>query len=90
MALNEVDVAPTVDSFRPLSEHEEQTPNTFFGGPPVLYFHSSNATVIVSKSQVEETPVLKRLRPEESTDEQSGEPYDDVAIENVNVWVSSR
>jgi nucleotide-sensitive chloride channel 1A len=90
MALEEIDVAPTIESYKPLSEHEEQTPPTFFGGPPVLYLYSPKATVVVSKSQLEETPVLKRLRSAESTDELDGEANVDIAIDNVDIWVSSR
>ncbi len=88
MAIEEVDSAPTVDSFQPLAEHQAQTPSTFFGGPPVLYLHAPKAKILVSKSQFEETPVLKRLLASQSAD--GTEESDEVAIYNVDVWVSSR
>lgn len=91
MALEEVNDAPTVESFKPLSEHQQQTPSTFFGGPPVLYLHSPKATVLLSKSQLNETPVLKRLIDEASHNElHEGDQDAEYAIRNVDIWVSSR
>ncbi len=35
----------------PLSEHQSQTPETYFGGKPVLHYHATGATALIPTSQ---------------------------------------
>lgn len=42
-----------MDSYKILSEHQSQTPETFFGGKPVLHLHCSDAKVLVSRQNLE-------------------------------------
>ena len=96
MALEAVSELPTVDSFTPLSEHQSQTPGTFFGGKPVLHCHSPTTNLVVSLAQYEQTSALHELstapqnqggsntRPNEASTE------DDVVISGIDVWVTSR
>ncbi|KAI1768078.1 hypothetical protein GGR53DRAFT_462831 [Hypoxylon sp. FL1150] len=45
---------PSADNdFQPLSEYQAQTPDTFFDGKPVLYFHDENVKAWVSAEQHE-------------------------------------
>lgn len=46
---------PSADNdFQPLSEYQAQTPDTFFDGKPVLYFHDENVKAWVSAEQRED------------------------------------
>lgn len=42
------------NDFLPLSEYQAQTPETFFEGKPVLYFHDENIKAWVSHEQYEQ------------------------------------
>jgi len=42
---------PSLDDYTPLSEHQAQTPATFFGGKPVLHYHATSAKAYLPKSQ---------------------------------------
>ncbi|KAH8898549.1 hypothetical protein GQ53DRAFT_742561 [Thozetella sp. PMI_491] len=42
---------PALTDYTTLSEHQESTPETFFGGKPVLYYHATGAKAWLSKSQ---------------------------------------
>ncbi|KAI1753573.1 regulator of volume decrease after cellular swelling-domain-containing protein [Xylaria castorea] len=42
------------NDFLPLSEYQAQTPETFFEGQPVLYFHDENIKAWVSEEQYEQ------------------------------------
>ncbi|XXH00496.1 hypothetical protein Hte_006842 [Hypoxylon texense] len=45
---------PSADNdFQPLSEYQAQTPDTFFDGKPVLYYHDENVKAWVSTEQHE-------------------------------------
>lgn len=61
MALEVIRSAPQLDAFTPLSEHQSQTPGTFFGGRPILYFHTSNASLSIDAHQLESSPAFSAL-----------------------------
>ncbi|KAI1651970.1 regulator of volume decrease after cellular swelling-domain-containing protein [Daldinia loculata] len=45
---------PSADNdFQPLSEYQAQTPDTFFDGKPILYYHDENVKAWVSNKQYE-------------------------------------
>jgi chloride channel, nucleotide-sensitive, 1A len=78
---------PSIESFVPLSEHQAQTPTSFFLGPPVLHLFSPSTTVIVSKAQLEEHTALRSLTNATPSD---GSDATDVAIQHVDLFVNSR
>jgi nucleotide-sensitive chloride channel 1A len=46
---------PVADNdFQPLSEYQAQTPETFFEGKPILYYHDENIKAWVSNEQCEQ------------------------------------
>lgn len=47
MELETINSAPSFDDFTPLSEHQSQTPGTFFGGNPVLHLYCPNSRVVL-------------------------------------------
>ncbi|GKT84382.1 FPD1 benzoylformate decarboxylase [Colletotrichum tofieldiae] len=42
---------PSLGEFTPIEEHQAQTPETFFGGKPVLHFHLEGAKAWIPASQ---------------------------------------
>ncbi|KAL0466902.1 regulator of volume decrease after cellular swelling domain-containing protein [Neurospora intermedia] len=51
MAPTTIRTPPALADFKPLEEHLRQTPETFFGGKPVLYYHATGAKAWIPKSQ---------------------------------------
>ena len=89
MAIEPVEVAPKVEDFTSLSEHQEETPNVFFGSRPVLYLYSVKAKLLVSRSQFDETPVLKKLIGA-AAEPEAQDGSDEVMLSNIDIWVSSQ
>jgi len=58
---------PSRESLTELNDFQAETPITFFGSKPVLHFHSL-ATIIISKTDLEENEVIKKLSKESATD----------------------
>lgn len=87
MAFEVIDAAPAMADFALLSEHQEQTPTTFFGGKPVLHLHATSNTIKIPSDQFAAQPDLQRLAgstPPAAADDGS------THIPGVDVWVSSR
>lgn len=61
---------PSLDSYTPLSEYQSQTPETFHGGKPVLYYHATGAKAWIPKAQRGSLPVF----PADSTASAPTEP----------------
>ncbi|KAK3402857.1 regulator of volume decrease after cellular swelling-domain-containing protein [Sordaria brevicollis] len=51
MAPTTIRTPPAIADFKPLEEHLQQTPESFFGGKPVLYYHATGAKAWIPKSQ---------------------------------------
>ena len=83
MSLTSTTSAPAIEDYTPLSEHEEQTPTSFFGAKPVLHLHTQKATIQISKTDLESQPALAELH-EGSSD------TDEARIPDIDVWVTSR
>lgn len=81
MAIRHVATAPQASDFTPLQEHQEQTPETFFGAKPVTYANYSGVTLSAPASQLHEDPVFARFST--TTD------GDDTLIQHVDIWVTS-
>lgn len=74
--------APALDSYTPLSEHQSQTPSTFFGTKPILHFHSTSVRVTASGSQEDNFPIITWNLTE-------GEGNDSSVVELVEAFVNS-
>jgi nucleotide-sensitive chloride channel 1A len=91
---------PSADNdFQPLSEYQAQTPETFFEGKPVLYYHDETIKAWVSNEQYEQLFFFSRPTSSESTSSNPSPP-ESHALDNggkhmreerkVEVFVSSR
>lgn len=83
MAFELVTQAPKHEDFTQLSEHQAQTPTTFFGARPVLHHYSADAKLVVRRSEYDEHDVLRQIHT--STDSET----EDVVLV-VDVWITSR
>ncbi len=82
-----IHAAPALDSFTPLSEHQEQTPTSFYNAKPVLHYHA-NVRAIISGDQVSNLPIF----PEAPAEVSEGDEADKIVsrvVESVLVFVSS-
>ena len=90
MAYNIITTAPNVADFTPLSEHLEQTPQTFFGASKaVLHLHCPNAKVAVSKTDLASQPDFAALQSQD-TERSSGDDDAVAEVHNIDVWATSR
>jgi len=88
-------VPPTLQDFIPLAEYESQTPETFFGGKPILYYHGVDVKAWLHI--VEEDSMPLPIFPADATDtaptDQSGASLNgsapDVKEQKVEVFVNS-
>ncbi|KAL6722330.1 hypothetical protein ACLMJK_001437 [Lecanora helva] len=91
---------PTTSSFTPLSDHQSQTPSSFFSGPAILYHHSPSSTLKFHTHDLASAPALSRLaeRAQRRTNGTStavngdteGEDHDEeLEVQGVDVWVTS-
>jgi chloride channel, nucleotide-sensitive, 1A len=86
MALEKITTSPVINDFTPLSEHQEQTPASFFGGSkPVLHLHSPGAKIKITKDDLDTQSTIADLQAGTSELGEDGQ----ISIENVDVWVSS-
>jgi len=88
MAYEVLRSAPKAEDFTLLDEHQEQTPQTFFGARPVLHLHCPNAKVTISKADLAAQSDFAALQTGDAA--ALGAADAPVEIEDVNVWVSSR
>ncbi|KXS99048.1 hypothetical protein AC578_6940 [Pseudocercospora eumusae] len=84
--MEHISEAPKLQDFTALSEHQEQTPGSFFGGKPVLHLHAPAATVKVPVQQYEAQADLRQLVGSTAPVPSDG----NLNIEGVDVWVTSR
>lgn len=70
-------------SFIPVSEHQSQTPVSFYSGPPVLHFKSSQNRLLCLKEEASRHPAIETFIKDGNTHEDSW------LIEEIDVWVSS-
>ena len=89
MSLELIQDLPNLEDFTRLSEHQQQTPGSFFGGKAVLHLRCPDASVKISRYDLEAQPIIANLRNEHSNGEDSASE-EQVVIEEIDVWVSSR
>ena len=83
MPLDLITEAPKTEDFIPLSEHQAETPITFFGSRPVLHHHSPAARLVVRKSEYDQHDILRQIYPSADAD------VEDVVFD-VDVWITSK
>ncbi|KAK3374116.1 regulator of volume decrease after cellular swelling-domain-containing protein [Lasiosphaeria ovina] len=85
--------SPSLGDFKTLSEHLEQTPETFYGGKPVLHYHATGAKAWIPRSQLGHLPFFPAdfsstpTAPESSTLDESSEG---TVEQKVDIFVDSR
>ena len=96
MALEIIAAPPATDSFTPLSAHQSRTPESFFGGKPVLYYEDKDARIVASRDQLDTLPIFRQSG---STDNGADEGasanghdarIEDVLITDIGIWVTSQ
>jgi nucleotide-sensitive chloride channel 1A len=83
-SLRHILTPPSSDDFTPLQEHQQQTPSTFFGAKPVLYFHHAGLTISAPKASLQSDDAFASF-----TSEPEGASEDDVLVKDVEAWVTS-
>jgi nucleotide-sensitive chloride channel 1A len=81
MSLQHLDSAPKADDFTPLSEHQSQTPASFFGAKPVLHAHYEGMTLVTAADQLKQDVAFSNFSSKREGEED--------LVEGVEVWVSS-
>ena len=85
MALRVVSSSPKPEDFTPLSDHQSETPTTFFGGKPVLYAHHAGLTLSIPRSKLQDNPAIAKFAvAPDFTDPENA------IIKDIEVWVNSR
>lgn len=97
MALQIIRDAPSRDSYTSLAEHQAQTPGTFFGGRPVLYYQAQGAKLSIDKQHLASDSSFASLAPAQT--EATSEPVvngnsdhadqEQVELSGLEIWVTS-
>ncbi|RMZ68154.1 FPD1 benzoylformate decarboxylase [Pyrenophora seminiperda CCB06] len=74
-------IPPKADDFTPLSEHQEQTPTSFFSAKPVLHAHYEATTLFTHDDHLKKDPIFSKF----SSRREGVEDF----VDNVDVWVTS-
>lgn len=92
---------PSPSTYIPLSEHQSRTPASFYAGPPVLHHRSDCCKILILSEDLSRVPAISALAglgkegpsngQGDSEGGRNGHParQDEVAIEGVDVWVTS-
>ncbi|KAL9085596.1 MAG: hypothetical protein Q9165_007496 [Trypethelium subeluteriae] len=99
MEVNIIQSAPALENFTPLAEHQEQTPDTFFGGKPILHFHSTNAQLLIEKDALEANEAFSGLYNAQHEPTRAGAPVNgdtaadttrtQITVPDIDLWVTS-
>ncbi|KAK4122154.1 glycosyltransferase family 31 protein [Parathielavia appendiculata] len=93
MSLETVRLPFALSDYVPLSEHQEQTPDSFYDGKPVLHYHTTGAKAWIPRSQLGKLPFFPAdlssdpTAPENST--LSGQTQETIE-QKVDIFVNSR
>lgn len=85
-----IDDAPSVADFILLSDHQAQTPSTFFGGKPVLHLHAPIATLKVPVAAAQQQGLSRLVGDNNSAAAAAAAIDGNVEIPGIDVWVTSR
>ena len=86
---------PRASSYVPVSEHQSQTPSSFYSGPVVLYHESSSADLVILDSELASSPALSKLADDKipsaaATNGDAGEHQgEEIVVPGVDIWVTS-
>ncbi|OWY45975.1 hypothetical protein AA0120_g9676 [Alternaria tenuissima] len=81
MSFQQLDNAPKADDFTPLSEHQSQTPTSFFSAKPVLHAHYEGMTLVAAADQLKQDAAFSKF----SSRREGEEDF----VDGIDVWVSS-
>lgn len=84
--------APAVNQYTSIEEHQAQTPGTFFGGKPVLHYHSLGALLSIERDALENNPAFSGLRSATVHTEghvNGNSATEQIHIRNIDIWVTS-
>lgn len=83
--------APETSAFVALSEHQSRTPSSFHTGPAILHYHSQRCKIVILENDLVGNSALNALRGESAPANEGNPETEDkeVAIENVDTWVTS-
>ncbi|KAH8640904.1 hypothetical protein IG631_03845 [Alternaria alternata] len=81
MSFQQLDNAPKADDFTPLSEHQSQTPTSFFSAKPVLHAHYEGMTLVAAADQLKQDAAFSKFSPRREGEEDF--------VDGIDVWVSS-
>ncbi|KAM3068928.1 hypothetical protein ACMFMG_004103 [Clarireedia jacksonii] len=56
MPLSTINTPPALDSFTSLTDHQSQTPSTFYDARPVLHFHAVGVRAVTASEYVKDLP----------------------------------
>lgn len=92
MSLTTVRSPFVLSDYIPLSEHEEQTPDSFFDGKPVLHYHATGVKAWVAKSRLGKLPFFPADLTTEPTAPENSTlgPTEANAEQKVDLFVNSR
>ena len=78
---------PSLTDFISVDVYERSTPDSFFDGPSVLYYHAKTVSLIVSKDDFDETAALQKLKPP-SQAEAPSDPEAELTLPDLEIWAS--
>ncbi|KAL2163007.1 hypothetical protein VTH06DRAFT_6843 [Thermothelomyces fergusii] len=82
-----------VSDYTPLSQHQEQTPDSFYDGKPVLYYHATGAKAWIPRSQLGKLPFFPADHSAGPTPPESsalGGQAEETVEQKVDLFVNSR
>ena len=81
MSLQHLTSAPQSEDFTPLQQHQEQTPQSFFGAKPVLHAHYADITLSTAPGQLQQDAAFAKFSSRREGEEE--------LVDGVEIWVSS-
>jgi nucleotide-sensitive chloride channel 1A len=91
MPLTTIHTEPSLDSFTPLTEHQAQTPASFYGAKPILHYHCTGAHAIIPAAHRNDLPIFSSESTTSAANGSAGANGDVPAtvVERVNIFVTS-
>jgi chloride channel, nucleotide-sensitive, 1A len=83
-----IHAAPPLDSFTALADHQAQTPTSFYGAKPVLYYHATGIRALAARSQLSKLPIFAAVVEGQADGTEEAEARAN-SVEVVEAFVSS-
>jgi nucleotide-sensitive chloride channel 1A len=90
-----IHTSPALDSFTSLTDHQSQTPTSFFGAKPVLHFHALGAQALIPRDKASKLAIFGAVNASSTNGITATEPSNDNTesqtsiVEVVDIFVSS-